>query len=112
MDRNQHNVRRFEGCADFVEVIEANDPDACYSYDDLIAFYSPSQRRYFWAQAHGCSCSDFWSDVTTLSDFSDGSRAQLMAAVSEHHRQMYSYRPGQEAADVATVANYRTGETK
>lgn len=61
-----------EGVEDFIDVVDV-DFGGGYDWDEFHAWYSPSKRRYFWAEGSGCSCSYFGEDLYKLDDFSSGS---------------------------------------
>lgn len=51
-----------------------------YEWTAMGAWYSPSQRRFFWVQDSGCSCNSFGDGVRSVEDFQNGSKADLLAA--------------------------------
>lgn len=95
-----------EGAEDWHEVISVYD-NIGYEWDDLLAWYSPSQRRYFWISAGGCSCNDISDYMETLSDFEDGSRDDLARAVRAFCESAYNISSGEKANAVAEVRRYK-----
>lgn len=52
-----------------------------YDWTTFHAFYSPAERRYFWAGESGCSCNSWGDDLSTAADFQNGTKDDLLRAL-------------------------------
>lgn len=95
-----------EGTEDWHEVTSIYD-SIDYEWNDLLAWYSPSQRRYFWISAGGCSCNDISDSMQALSDFENGSRDDLARAVRSFCEGSYDITANEKADAVAEVRRYK-----
>ena len=90
--------------ADWVPVVTMDDGGG-YDWTTFHAFYSPAERRYFWAGGAGCSCNYWGEDISSVGDFENGDRPALMAALrrfAEEHD--YTFR-ATDLVDALTEAN-------
>lgn len=76
---------RIPGTEDWVTVAELG--DGGYEWTEFKAFYSPSQRIYFWHGGSGCSCNSWSDDVANSMDFSNGDKIALLRAWGEFCKQ-------------------------
>lgn len=67
-----------QGTADWVSVVEMG--SGGYEWNEFKAFYSPSQRMYFWKGDSGCSCNSWDDDVYSQSDLENGDKDSLLRA--------------------------------
>ncbi|QPL14175.1 hypothetical protein SEA_MORRILL_21 [Microbacterium phage Morrill] len=80
---------------DWVEVIDV-DLGGGYDWDEFHAWYSPSQRVFYYASDSGCSCNSFGMFFNTVSDFQvTTDRPTLMKAITEWFDQTYNKRPSE-----------------
>lgn len=77
-----------------------------YDWDEFHAWYSPSARRYFWGSGSGCSCNSFSDDFYNVSDFEDGDRPALMAAVGRYFDGQYLNRPMERVTALSDVNGF------
>lgn len=54
-----------------------------YSWEDIIVFWSPTARRYYWYEDSGCSCHYWGENLETVGDFYDGDRKAAERALRE-----------------------------
>ena len=101
--------RDIEGTEDFVDVVDV-DFGGGYEWDEFHAWYSPSKRRYFWAEGSGCSCNYFGEDLYKLDDFSSGSKSDLESGLRSYLDEAYSARPADVLDAVAKVKTFRASK--
>jgi hypothetical protein len=68
-----------------------------YDWNELRAWYDEEARIFYWGEGSGCSCSYFWDDFNTMSDFSSGRREELLAAADSFIFNAYE-KPDEESA--------------
>lgn len=78
---NDGQGRPVEGAEDFKNVIDYSGVDAIDTWDKTVAWYSPSQRKYFWSSQSGCSC-DYFA-VSSVRDLQNGSKQDLLREIKE-----------------------------
>ncbi|WP_025157209.1 DUF7574 domain-containing protein [Leifsonia aquatica] len=57
-----------------------------YEWSGIAGWYSPSRDRYFWLEDSGCSCNGFGDSASSIEDFSNGSRADMLRAAEGYLR--------------------------
>lgn len=51
---------------------------------DFRSFYDPRSKKFFWAEASGCSCYGLWDKIQSLTDFQFGNKNEFLKAASEY----------------------------
>lgn len=74
------NTLGIEGTEDWIEVVHVDFGEP-YEWDIFAAYYSPSQRMWFWDSAGGCSC-NYWEP--TFSDFRPTDRDGVLRAIRDN----------------------------
>lgn len=95
-----------EGTEDWYEVTGVYDLIE-YEWNELLAWYSPSERRYFWIHEGGCSCDSIDMYMESKSDFESGSRADLVRAVRNFCDNAYDLPANEKADAVASVMRFK-----
>lgn len=72
---------------DFVKVIEYY--DGLYDWEAFAAYYSPSERQYFWCEDYGCSCNFPFEIVESVDDLYNGSKEDLLRAWNKFAKSSY-----------------------
>lgn len=96
---------------DWVPVVSV-DLGGGYDWDEFHAWYSPTERRYFWGSGSGCSCNSFDDDFYNLSDFEDGDRPALMAAIGRYFDEQYLNHPQERVRALAEANAFNPQEKK
>lgn len=79
-----------------------------YDWDSLVAWWSPSKRRFFWLDGSGCSCNSLGDDVRSIDDFTAGNRDELTTAVRAKYDNGYrQFKLTGALDDLAKVKSYR-----
>lgn len=71
-----------EGIEDWYEVTAFGHYD--YSWSEMMAWYSPSARQYFWISGSGCSCYSLSEEFESIASFENGSRDDLIRAIKRY----------------------------
>ena len=104
-NKDAHKYEQIKGTEDWVEVIN-DDGDSSYEWAQMKAYYSPSVRRYFWHSDSGCSCTSWSDDITGVSSFQDGSKADLLRAWGSFTADSSFHSEGAYISGVATINNF------
>ena len=94
---------------DWVPVVSV-DLGESYEWDEFHAWYSPSARRYFWASGAGCSCNDFSDGIGGESDFENGDRPALMAAIGRYFDEQYRNHPSERVRALSDANGFNPKE--
>lgn len=93
--------------ADWQVVVDL-DHGGGYEWTIFRAFWSPTERRYFWSGGSGCSCNYWDQDLRTPGDFASGDRAALQRAfrsfAGEHE---YSVAGSYAIDTTATISTFK-----
>lgn len=84
---------KIEGTEDFVPVVSV-DNGGGYEWDECHVWYSPEERRYYWASGSGCSCNSLSDDVRSKADLGVGDRDEAKRAFRSYLDGSYSVRAG------------------
>lgn len=86
---------------DWVPVVSV-DLGGGYDWNELHAWYSPSQRVYYWGSGSGCSCNSWREYFSSVADFENGqTRADLMAGIGRYFDDQYRDYPTDRVAALA-----------
>lgn len=77
-----------KGTEDFIQVVRAGDYD--WEWSEIVVWYSPSRRKYFWFSDSGCSCTYFGEYLTSFEEYKFGDR-------NAARREIMGYESSQEA---------------
>lgn len=80
MDYGVYYDRAHAMPTDWVHVASI-DEGGGYDWTEFHAFWSPTDRRYFWAGDAGCSCNAWGDGIHGAGDFENGDRSALTRAI-------------------------------
>lgn len=81
-----------------------------YDWITLHAFYSPSERRFYWASGAGCSCNHWGEDLRSPADFESGNKAALCRALRAFGDDNdCTFRPSEVIDAIADVRRFKGG---
>lgn len=88
---------------DWVPVVDV-DLGGGYEWDEFHAWYSVSERVYYWGSGSGCSCDSFTDNFHSVGDFANGrGRAEVMAALTSYFADHYTPYPQEAVRALYTV---------
>lgn len=95
------------GTDDFQFVVEV-ELGSGYHWDSLVAWWSPSKRKFFWLDGGGCSCDYLGMGVSRLDQFGVGNRDELTSAVRQKYDQSHRTSTGMASSLLADLASVKT----
>ena len=66
------------------------DAGISYEWDTFVSFYDAESRIFYWRNDGGCSCNYFWDFVTSLSEFENGRKEDLLRAAAAWKSDLYN----------------------
>lgn len=78
-----------------------------WEWAEFRAWYSPSERRYFWGWSSGCSCNSYDESFSSKAEFEDGDRDDMVRALRGFMNGVCDGSPDDTARAVSKARRYK-----